>query len=302
MNYLILLPQGYVGKFVIPEGVGVIDEYACWYCSFLTEVVIPEGVLSIGEGAFEGCWELTTVYLPQSLMGINKNAFKDSDKITDVYYNGSITQWEKNVHKYYEGNFHLWNDGVIHYTCTHLNTQKTEDIKCLEPEKWTCSDCGEVYTVGNSLGHQSEFIPETSPTCTDPGTSGFGSRCSLCGFIIFEPQIIPALGHKGEWIITKEATKTEAGTKERTCTVCGEKEVVSYNLYKTGDVNGDEKINALDATQILRYANNKSSVLTSMDESEMYGRADVTGDGKINALDATQILRYANNKSSVLSK
>ena len=72
--------------------------------------------------------------------------------------------------------------------------------------------------------------------------------------------------------------------------------------YMLGDVTGDGKVNALDATQILRYANNKSSVLTTMDDNEKYGRADVTGDKKINALDATQILRYANNKSSVLSK
>ncbi|MBR6801159.1 MAG: hypothetical protein IKM61_05375, partial [Eubacteriaceae bacterium] len=72
--------------------------------------------------------------------------------------------------------------------------------------------------------------------------------------------------------------------------------------YLLGDVNKDGKINALDATQILRYANNKSSVIASMSEEEAKGRADVNKDGKINALDATQILRYANNKSSVLKK
>ena len=72
--------------------------------------------------------------------------------------------------------------------------------------------------------------------------------------------------------------------------------------YLLGDVNKDGKINALDATQILRYANNKSSVIASMSEEEAKGRADVNKDGKINALDATQILRYANNNSSVLKK
>ena len=70
--------------------------------------------------------------------------------------------------------------------------------------------------------------------------------------------------------------------------------------YLLGDVNGDGKINALDATQILRYANNKSSVIAAMSDAEAKGKADVNKDGKINALDATQILRYANNKSSIL--
>ena len=70
-----------------------------------------------------------------------------------------------------------------------------------------------------------------------------------------------------------------------------------------GDVTGDGKINALDATQILRFANNKSSVLTGCKKGDaLFVAADVTNDGKINALDATQILRYANNKSSVLKK
>ena len=32
--------------------------------------------------------------------------------------------------------------------------------------------------------------------------------------------------------------------------------------YVLGDVDGNKKVNALDATQILRFANNKSSVLT----------------------------------------
>lgn len=72
--------------------------------------------------------------------------------------------------------------------------------------------------------------------------------------------------------------------------------------YMLGDVNKDGKINALDATQILRHANNKASVISSMSEAEAYGRADVNKDKKINALDATQILRFANNKPSVLSK
>ena len=84
--------------------------------------------------------------------------------------------------------------------------------------------------------------------------------------------------------------------------LCEECCLCNAGVVIIGDVNKDGKINALDATQILRYANNKSSVIASMSDEEAKGRADVNGDGKINALDATQILRYANNKSSVLKK
>lgn len=84
-----------------------------------------------------------------------------------------------------------------------------------------------------------------------------------------------------------------------------EVEVFGNVLFILGDVNLDGKVNALDATQILRYSNNKSSILTGEDEYEAdlaKFAADVNADDKINALDATQILRYANNKSSALKK
>lgn len=53
-----------------------------------------------------------------------------------------------------------------------------------------------------------------------------------------------------------------------------------------GDVNWDGRVNAMDATRILRYA-------TKLVDADQVHRcvADVNGDGKINAMDATQILR-----------
>jgi len=80
-------------------------------------------------------------------------------------------------------------------------------------------------------------------------------------------------------------------------------EELEKDLIKPGDVNGDNFVNALDATQILRFANGKSSVLSGAEkDSVLYKAADVNSDGLVNALDATQILRYANGKSSVLTK
>ena len=34
-------------------------------------------------------------------------------------------------------------------------------------------------------------------------------------------MVIPATGHTFEWVIDKEATATEAGSKHEECTVCG---------------------------------------------------------------------------------
>ncbi|MBR6801165.1 MAG: hypothetical protein IKM61_05405 [Eubacteriaceae bacterium] len=73
--------------------------------------------------------------------------------------------------------------------------------------------------------------------------------------------------------------------------------------YLLGDVDRNGVVNALDATQILRYANHKSCVLTDADAREfalLFKIADVDRNGAVNTVDATQILRYANNKPSSL--
>ncbi|MDE7398053.1 MAG: hypothetical protein K2N06_00855 [Oscillospiraceae bacterium] len=58
--------------------------------------------------------------------------------------------------------------------------------------------------------------------------------------------------------------------------------------YKKGDVNGDERVNAADATLILKHA---VELITLNDEQ--LDRADVNGDGRVNAADATLILKMA---------
>lgn len=54
-----------------------------------------------------------------------------------------------------------------------------------------------------------------------------------------------------------------------------------------GDVNGDGKINSLDAARILKY----DAGIAVLAEDEL-AAADVNGDGKINSLDAARILKY----------
>ena len=66
-----------------------------------------------------------------------------------------------------------------------------------------------------------------------------------------------------------------------------------FASYSKGDVNGDGKIDARDATMVLttsvRIALDKDTGLNE----EQKAAADVNGDGLINAADASSILRYA---------
>lgn len=61
--------------------------------------------------------------------------------------------------------------------------------------------------------HVEEVIPAVDPTCTQTGLTE-GKRCSECGEILVEQEVIPALGHT-----------TETGTCER----CGQ----SFGIWET---------------------------------------------------------------------
>ena len=200
-----------------------------------------------------------------------------------------------------------------------------------------CATCGYVENteILVKLTHGETYEKVINPTCSVEGRKEY--RCKVCDAEV-SYDIIPRLSHSGIHTEVSDATCSKEGKKESICGVCNEvlvTEVIpkkshtitvinsspTYSgdkycsvcdtvvekgdiieiIYFLGDVNSDGKVNALDATQILRYANNKSSVLTGcVKGDEKFLSADVNKDGKINALDATQILRYANNKSSVL--
>ncbi|MBR2041234.1 MAG: leucine-rich repeat protein, partial [Oscillospiraceae bacterium] len=55
-----------------------------------------------------------------------------------------------------------------------------------------------------------------------------------------------------------------------------------------GDINGDEKVNVLDANLIRRY----SAKIMEFDDRQLLA-ADVSGDGKVNVLDANLVRRYS---------
>ena len=71
------------------------------------------------------------------------------------------------------------------------------------------------------LSYNSSVIP---PTCTEPGRTGV-IVCLVCGMVLDEGEELPAPGH--DWNVNytacKEATCTEAGSREKVCAVCGEK-------------------------------------------------------------------------------
>ena len=81
-----------------------------------------------------------------------------------------------------------------------------------------------VRTSSPACDHKTELVNVKAATCTEDGYTG-DEVCTICGATVKRGTKIAATGHAwGEWEVTKEATETEAGSKERVCDTCGEKE------------------------------------------------------------------------------
>ena len=69
-------------------------------------------------------------------------------------------------------------------------------------------------------GHKHEYTEEVvAPTCTEGGYTKFTCECGDT----YNGNEVAAAGHKyGEWVVTKESTEKEKGSKEKVCSVCND--------------------------------------------------------------------------------
>ena len=137
-----------------------------------------------------------------------------------------------------------------HYPTT--KTEVTTAATCLtegEGLTWQeCEKCGAQltekteYTIA-ALGHlentTGKIVKTVEPTCTEDGYNKIVYTCQRCGKqISSENEILPAAHTYGDPVIVKEATCTEDGEAEYTCTVCGYKttetiEALGHDISET---------------------------------------------------------------------
>ena len=99
----------------------------------------------------------------------------------------------------------------------------TTEPTCTEAgeETRTCSRCDAFETQPvDAPGHVEVIDEAVEPTCTETGLTE-GMHCSVCGEVLVQQEIVPALGHDYEAAVT-EATCTEGGYTLYTCSRCGD--------------------------------------------------------------------------------
>ena len=112
---------------------------------------------------------------------------------------------------------------------------------------WTCSVCDKLFSDENgadeiqtpiaveAIGHSyTHYVSNHDATCTADGTET--ALCDHdCGTKDTRTQAGSMLEHTyGDWTVTQEATATQAGSREKTCSVCGHR--VTETLAATGGV------------------------------------------------------------------
>ena len=167
---------------------------------------------------------------------------------------------------------HNWDNGVIDpestcklhgtktFTCQNDNSHKKTESVALNPN----NHVGETY-----------IKDAKTETCTEDGYTG-DKYCSDCDELLEKGEAIAKLGHDmgewsdnnngthtrecqrnngctyketnnctfGNWIVTKEATCTAKGSKERLCTVCGYKETATIEIkaHTPGEVVTENRV------------------------------------------------------------
>ncbi|MBQ8425709.1 MAG: hypothetical protein IJX17_06795 [Clostridia bacterium] len=88
-------------------------------------------------------------------------------------------------------------------------------------EDETCNKCDYIRDL--TCNHTNTIkLPAVSEKCLETGLTE-GKKCADCETILIQQTIIPAKGHtNGQWIIDKNATESESGSKHQVCSVCNE--------------------------------------------------------------------------------
>ncbi len=197
-----------LGHVSLGEGLADIGESAFRGCAGLTEILFPDGITAIGDSAFQGCAGLTEITLPGGIASIGWYAFAGCSGLREITLPGSLTAIGKYAFEgcaglekvVFDGDCVAWNALIGHGT----------------------AGISDSATILNG-GHCYDWVKTEEATCISEGTMTY--MCIGCGDNEGETKPISLTDHSyGLWTEVKAPTTEEAGTEERKCIYCDEKE------------------------------------------------------------------------------
>jgi len=112
------------------------------------------------------------------------------------------------------------------------NEAHTPGAAATETTPQKCTECDYIITAALGHTHSLTKVDAKAPTCTEDGNIEY-YKCDGCNKlfadatgnveITADETVDKATGHTYEWVIDKEATATEKGSKHEECKVCHDK-------------------------------------------------------------------------------
>jgi len=275
----------------IPDSVTSIGYYAFSNCKNLTSVTIPDSVTSIGDSAFSQCTGLTSITIPESVTSIGNDAFYGYAAGFTIYgVKGS--EAEKYANKNNIPFVVISGNNNQTYTDEETNISVTSDegltLKVIEKAETEAGDIvlgqGEainsVYDI-SLLKDGAEVQPDGNVTVKIP--------CDIEGAKVYRVENdntltdMNAVYENGYLVFTTDHFSVYVVSVPKT--------------YTTGDVNGDNVVDILDAIIIQKFTVDKVT-LTDVQKDV----ADVNADGVVDILDATDIQKFTVDKITEFKK
>ncbi len=241
-------------------------------CSSLTDITIPDSVTEIDAWAFQTCSSLTEITIPNSVTEIDLGAFAFCSNLTKITLSENITELS----------------GFIFGDCTSL-TKITIPNSVTKIGGEAFEDCSSLTEI---------IIPEN---VTEIGLWCFNNCTNLTKITFLNPDC--KIGSNNKTISNADGVYngTIYGYEGSTAQTYAEKNGYTFEIlqnipekpaFVVGDVNGDNLIDASDASQVLAIYSVQSTGGTPDESAEQLLSADVNGDGLTDASDASTILAY----------
>ena len=258
------------GKLEIPDSVTKINGCSFYHCTSLTSVTIPDSVTSIGAYAFYGCTSLTSVTIPDSVTSIGGSAFQNCTSLKNIIIPDSVKSLgSNNGYTFYGckalesviiGNGVKYINSSTFYNCSNLESIRIgSSVTGIASDVFSnCSKLSSIYILNKDYSIDDSVIPMTATiygysgsktessanelgynfvaidtSCKHEYSSACAETCSLCGYTRTTSHTF------GEWTVKTEATCTETGIKQQTCSVCGKVNTKEIPLIDHTDENDD---------------------------------------------------------------
>ncbi len=266
---IVAFPNGKIKSsetYEIPDSVTSIGEKAFWGCSSLTSVVIPKNVTSVGRSSFDSCINLKNIYFEGDRPKTESDIF-ECVTATAYYPKGNST-WEDSVLGNYGGDI-TW---IPYDLNVPINvSEKAKSMALVSSQN--ISNAAGISTI----------------------TAEYDNKTANADYIIavVKDKNAEDVLSSDNVLYIDQVTADENGAISKSIPIPSDTnsyDIVVYGPEKTalkGDVNGDGKVNIVDATDIQKYI----VQMISLNEEQLKA-ADVTGDGKIDIKDVTLIQKY----------